>query len=272
MTPPDWSEAGDDLAIDGRENPHRDPVISMQDVHKRFGSKVVLNGIDLDVQDGEVVVIMGPSGTGKSVLLRHIVGLTRPERGKVVVFGHDLHGLPRETLYDLRLQIGVLFQGAALLDSMNVLENIVLGLRNHRKLPDNELQEIAASKLEQVGLSGIGRLMPAELSGGMRKRVGLARAIAMEPRIILYDEPTTGLDPVNSDVINELIVKVATPLTTSIIVTHDMASAFRVGNRFVMLLGGKIVFDGDAAALRSSDDPRVAGFITGKAETLDLLT
>jgi phospholipid/cholesterol/gamma-HCH transport system ATP-binding protein len=272
MTAQDWSEAGDDLAIDGRENPHRDPVISMQDVHKRFGQKVVLNGINLDVHEGEVVIIMGPSGTGKSVLLRHIVGLTVPERGSVVIFGHDLNGLPREMLYELRLQIGVLFQGSALLDSMNVFDNIVLGLRNHRKLSESELRDIAENKLELVGLPGIGRLMPAELSGGMRKRVGLARAIAMEQRIILYDEPTTGLDPVNSDVINELIVRLSTPVTTSIVVTHDMTSAFKVGKRFVMLLGGKIVFDGDAEQLRSSDDPRVAGFIAGTAETLDLLT
>lgn len=262
---------GDELAIDGRANPSRDPVIEMRDVHKRFGAKVVLNGIDLDLYEGEVVIIMGPSGTGKSVLLRHIVGLTTPDRGQVIVFGHDLRGLSRDLLYELRLQIGVLFQGAALLDSMNVLENIVLGLRNHSKMPDDEVREVAAKKLEQVGLPGIGKLMPAELSGGMRKRVGLARAITMEPRIILYDEPTTGLDPVNSDVINDLIVRMASPTRTSIVVTHDMTSAFKVGQRFVMLLGGKILFDGDADALRSSDDPRVAGFIAGKAETLDLL-
>jgi phospholipid/cholesterol/gamma-HCH transport system ATP-binding protein len=259
------------LAIDERRDPVDGPVITMRDVHKRFSQKIVLDGISFDVRQGEVVVVMGPSGTGKSVLLRHIVGLTTPERGSVTVFGHELRSLSRSLLYELRLQIGVLFQGSALLDSMNVRENILLGLRNHQKRSERELLDVAEEKLEQVGLPGIGAQMPAQLSGGMRKRVGLARAIAMDPHIILYDEPTTGLDPVNSDVINELIVQMATPERTSIVVTHDMTSAFKVGTRFLMLLGGKIVFDGDADALRAAADPRVAGFIAGKAETLSLL-
>jgi phospholipid/cholesterol/gamma-HCH transport system ATP-binding protein len=247
------------------------PAISLRDVHKRFGAKSVLKGVSFDIAPGERAVIMGPSGTGKSVLLRHIVRLTTPERGTIRVLGQEIATLSRAALYELRLQIGVLFQGAALLDSMSVRDNVLLGLRTHTKLGEDELHEHAEATLTQVGLPGIGHLMPAELSGGMRKRVGLARAIAMQPRIILYDEPTTGLDPVMSDVINDLIVQVARPPVTSVVVTHDMTSAFKVGTRFLMLLNGVIAFDGDAQELRSSTDPRVAGFIAGKAAALDLL-
>jgi phospholipid/cholesterol/gamma-HCH transport system ATP-binding protein len=266
-----WREAQEAAASGAAPAAPDEPVIAMQGVHKAFGSKVVLAGISFEVRAGERVVIMGPSGTGKSVLLRHIVGLTAADRGTVRVLGHDLRGLRRATLYELRLQIGVLFQGAALLDSMNVRENVLLGLRTHTRLSEPELWQRAEENLSQVGLPGIGQLMPAELSGGMRKRVGLARAIAMQPRIILYDEPTTGLDPVMSDVINELIVQVSRPPVTSIVVTHDVSGALKVGTRFLMLLKGRIVFDGDAEALRNADDPRVAGFIAGKAETLDML-
>ena len=255
----------------GSDAPYKGPAIALRDVHKRFGSKSVLKGVTFDIQPGERAVIMGPSGTGKSVLLRHIVRLTAPDRGTVRVLGKDLATLQRSALYQLRLQIGVLFQGAALLDSMSVRDNVLLGLRAHSKLAEPELEEHAEATLTQVGLPGIGHVMPAELSGGMRKRVGLARAIAMQPRIILYDEPTTGLDPVMSDVINELIVQVARPSVTSVVVTHDMASAFKIGTRFLMLLNGVIAFDGDVNALRNSSDPRVAGFIAGKAEALDLL-
>jgi phospholipid/cholesterol/gamma-HCH transport system ATP-binding protein len=249
-----------------------DVVISIEDVYKSFGKKVVLAGVSFRVHKDERVVIMGPSGTGKSVLLRHICGLTKPDRGTVRVLGKNLEGLPRQPLYELRLQIGVLFQGAALLDSMNVQDNVLLGLRAHTKLSERELREVADVKLAQVGLPGTGLLKPAQLSGGMRKRVGLARAIAMEPRIILYDEPTTGLDPVMSDVINELILQVARPGVTSVVVTHDLKSAYRIGTRFLMLHNGSIVFDGDADTLRNTPDPRVAGFIAGKAETFSLLT
>jgi phospholipid/cholesterol/gamma-HCH transport system ATP-binding protein len=248
------------------------PVIRMRGVHKRFGDQVVLDGVDFDVHQGETLVILGPSGTGKSVLLRHIVGLTLPDFGSVRVLGRELVGLPRAELYPLRLRIGVLFQGAALLDSMTVRDNIVLGLRTHFEYGEAELRRIAAEKLEQVGLPGIGDQMPAELSGGMRKRVGLARAIAMDPSIILYDEPTTGLDPIMSAVIDELILAQARrPGVTSVIVTHDMRSAYHLGTRFLLLQRGRIRFDGDAEALRSSPDPLVQGFISGRAEAADLL-
>jgi phospholipid/cholesterol/gamma-HCH transport system ATP-binding protein len=244
----------------------------MRGVHKRFGSKVVLDGVDFDVHPGETLVVLGPSGTGKSVLLRHIVGLTPPDQGSVQVLGRELVGLPRSELYAVRLQIGVLFQGAALLDSMNVRENILLGLRTHTPLSEAELERVAEEKLEQVGLPGIGDQMPAQLSGGMRKRVGLARAIAMDPCIVLYDEPTTGLDPVMAEVINDLIVKLARdPNVTSVVVTHDMHSAYKLGTRFLMLSRGRLLFEGDGEALRASTDPRVAGFISGRAEAIDLL-
>ena len=223
--------------------PAHEPVIEVRDLHKRLGGHVVLDGVRFEVRTGETLVILG----------------------------RELVGLPRAELYALRLQIGVLFQGAALLDSMNVRENITLGLRTHTDLGEPELERIAAEKLAQVGLPGIGDLMPAELSGGMRKRVGLARAIAMDPRIILYDEPTTGLDPVMADVINDLILQEARAHVTSIIVTHDMTSALKVGTRFLMLHRGQMLFDGDAAALGAAADPRVAGFISGRAEALDLL-
>jgi phospholipid/cholesterol/gamma-HCH transport system ATP-binding protein len=250
----------------------REPIICMRDVYKSFGRKIIFAGINFDLYQGETVVVMGPSGIGKSVLLRHIVRLTRADSGVVRVLGRNLDELNRAELYELRLRIGVLFQSAALLDSMSVEDNVLLGLRNHTELPEAELQRIAAEKLMQVGLPGIGSLMPAELSGGMRKRVGLARAIAMEPDIVLYDEPTTGLDPVMSDVINELIIQAAGPDRTSIVVTHDMTTAFKVGTRFLMLLNGNVIFDGGKEALRSSSDPRVTGFIAGKAETLAMLT
>lgn len=247
-------------------------AIRVRGLAKQFGSKQVLDGVDFDVTTGETLVILGRSGGGKSVLLRHLVGLVQPDVGQVHVLGRDLGDLSRRDLYALRLQIGVLFQGAALLDSMTVLQNITLGLRFHRHLPDVELERIAAEKLELVGLPGIGSQMPAQLSGGMRKRVGLARAIAMDPKLILYDEPTTGLDPVMSDVINDLILRLGRGAdVTSVVVTHDMASALKVGTRFVMLHAGKTLFEGDAEALRRSSDPRVAGFIAGRAEALDLL-
>ena len=215
----------------------RQPVIQVRGLHKRFGANVVFDGIDFDVREGETLVVLGRSGSGKSMLLRHLVRLTPPDHGSIRVLGRELVGLARDQLYAVRLQIGVLFQGAALLDSMNVRDNVVLGLRTHTDLPEEEIARIAAEKLEQVGLPGIGDLMPAQLSGGMRKRVGLARAIAMDPRIVLYDEPTTGLDPVMADVINDLIIQVARgPHVTSIVVTHDMTSAFKVGARFMMPL------------------------------------
>jgi phospholipid/cholesterol/gamma-HCH transport system ATP-binding protein len=249
-----------------------DIVIEARDVHKRFGANTILNGVSFALHAGERVVILGRSGGGKSVLLRHLVGLVQPDSGSIRLFGQELVGLPRAALYALRLQVGVLFQGAALLDSMNVYENITLGLRTHTTLDEAALRERAAIKLAEVGLPGIEKVMPASLSGGMRKRVGLARAVAMDPRIILYDEPTTGLDPVMSDVINNLILQYGRrPRVTSVIVTHDMTSALKIGTRFVMLHKGQAVFDGDAAALRACRDPRIAGFIAGEAAALEHL-
>lgn len=247
-------------------------VVEVRDLHKRFGGNHVLDGVSFALREGERAVIMGRSGSGKSVLLRHLIGLMQPDSGSICLLGQELVGLARASLYQLRLQVGVLFQGAALLDSMSVYENVTLGLRTHATMSEPELRRRAAAKLAEVGLSGIEDAMPASLSGGMRKRVGLARAIAMDPRVILYDEPTTGLDPVMSDVINNLILQYGRRTrVTSVVVTHDMTSAFKVGTRFLMLHKGRILFDGDIDALRSCTDPRIAGFIAGDAEALDVL-
>ena len=252
-------------------DPH-EPIVEVQGLCKTLGSKVVLDDVGFRVAEGDTLVVLGRSGTGKSVLLRHLVGLMTPDRGSVRVLGRELVRLPRDELYALRLQIGVLFQGAALLDSMSVFENVTLGLRTHAHLSEAELERVADEKLAAVGLPGIGAMMPADLSGGMRKRVGLARAIAMNPRLIFYDEPTTGLDPIMADVINNLIVQLGrTQRITSIVVTHDMTSAYKVGTHFIMIHGGKVLFDGDTAALRGSADPRVAGFIAGRGEAHELL-
>ena len=257
------------------EAPPRDPneqVVVARGLHKTLGSKVVLDDVSFQAREGETLVVLGRSGTGKSVLLRHITGLMNPDRGSMRVLGSEISELHRTELYALRLQVGVLFQGAALLDSMNVYDNVTLGLRSHTQLPEEELHRIADEKLEAVGLRGIGDMMPSELSGGMRKRVGLARAIAMNPSLILYDEPTTGLDPVMADVINDLILRLGrAPHITSIVVTHDMTSAFKVGTHFVMIHGGHVLFDGDADQLRNCPDPRVAGFIAGRGAALELL-
>jgi len=247
-------------------------VVEVRDLHKRFGANHILEGVTFALREGERAVILGRSGGGKSVLLRHLVGLMQPDSGSICLFGQELVGLKRAALYQLRLQVGVLFQGAALLDSMTVYENVTLGLRTHADLSESELRQHAAAKLAEVGLPGIEDTMPSSLSGGMRKRAGLARAIAMDPRIILYDEPTTGLDPVMADVINNLVLQYGQrPRVTSVVVTHDMTSAFKVGTRFLMLHKGRILFDGDAAALRGCIDPHIAGFIAGDAAALDLM-
>jgi len=247
-------------------------VVEVRDLHKRFGGNHVLDGVSFALCEGERAVVLGRSGSGKSVLLRHLVGLVQPDSGSISLFGQELVGLSRAALYQLRLQVGVLFQGAALLDSMTVYENVTLGLRTHGIHSEADLRRRAAAKLAEVGLPGIEDSMPASLSGGMRKRVGLARAVAMDPRMVLYDEPTTGLDPVMSDVINNLILQYARRTRmTSVVVTHDMTSAFKVGTRFLMLHKGRIIFDGDVGALRGCTDPRIAGFIAGDAGALDLL-
>jgi phospholipid/cholesterol/gamma-HCH transport system ATP-binding protein len=246
-------------------------LIELRNVHKRFGRLVVLNGVSLDIEEGQSLVVIGASGTGKSVLLKHIVGLLRPDEGEVWFDGQRIDTLRERELVAVRKQFGFLFQMGALFDSISVEENIAFPLVEHTHKSHDEIAKIVLQKLTLVGLPQVGKKMPAELSGGQRKRVALARAIALGPRVILYDEPTTGLDPIRSDVINELILKLQRELkVTSIVVTHDMQSAFKVGDRIVMLDHGKVVFDGTPGEIRASEDPIVRRFVQGEAGEQEL--
>jgi len=242
-------------------------TIECRNVWKSFDRKSVLRGLNLKINPGETVVVIGQSGTGKSVLLKNIVGLMHPDSGNVLIDGIDITKLSRNKLFELRMRFGMVFQGSALFDSYTVEENVGLALREHTDLPDEEVKRIAEEKLHMVGLDGIGDRHPAELSGGMKKRVGFARAIAMDPKCVLYDEPTTGLDPINSDVINNLIMKLSDELhITSVVVTHDLQSAYKVGDRIVMLYDGKVLFEGTPDEVRNTDQPIVRQFIEGRAE------
>ena len=227
----------------------------------------VLDGVDLDIPTGKTVVIMGRSGTGKSVLLKHIIGLMQPDAGSIVVDGQEIVGLTGAALREVRKHFGLLFQGGALFDSLTVGENVALPLREHTKMSEAKIQDRVRERLEWVGLQGVERTRPASLSGGMRKRVGLARAIAMDPAYILYDEPTTGLDPIMADAINKLIRALQQRIgVTSIVVTHDMNSAFHVGDQLAMLNEGRIVFTGTPDDARQTRDPLVRQFIEGSSE------
>src|SRR5687768_1476697 len=246
-------------------------LIELRKVHKRFGRLVVLNGVSLNIEEGQSLVVIGASGTGKSVMLKHIVGLLRPDRGEVWFDGKRIDHLAERDLVEVRKQFGFLFQMGALFDSINVEENIGFPLTEHTRKSKEEISELVGQKLALVGLNDTRKKMPAELSGGQKKRVALARAIALGPRVILYDEPTTGLDPIRSDVINELILKLQRELkVTSIVVTHDMQSAFKVGDRVVMLHEGKIVFDGTPDDIRASEAPIVRRFVLGEAGEQEL--
>jgi phospholipid/cholesterol/gamma-HCH transport system ATP-binding protein len=242
-------------------------VIRIRGLKKKLGNKQVLNGMDLDVEKGQTVVVLGPSGTGKSVLLKHIIGLMKPDAGSIVVDGEEVATMNEAALIRMRRKFGMLFQGAALFDSMTVGENVGLGLVEHLKLPEDEIARRVAQRLEWVGLRDVEAAKPASLSGGMRKRVGLARAVAMDPQIILYDEPTTGLDPIMADAINTLIRDLQKRLgVTSVVVTHDMKSAYHVGDRLAMLYEGHIVYTGTPEEIRRSSDPLVHQFIEGSSE------
>ena len=244
----------------------KQPVIDVVELRKNFGGNEVLKGVNLKIYKGETVVVLGRSGCGKSVLLRHMIGLMKPDSGKILVDGVDVTKLNDEDLYEMRKKFGMLFQGAALFDSMSVWENVGLGLMEHTDLSMDEIRKIVCRKLELVGLSRLDDLKPAELSGGMKKRVGLARAIAMDPPVILYDEPTTGLDPIMADVINELIRELQNSLDiTSVAVTHDMKSACKIGDRLALLFDGRIVFEGTPDEIRSTEDELVKQFIEGRA-------
>jgi phospholipid/cholesterol/gamma-HCH transport system ATP-binding protein len=241
-------------------------MIKIIDVHKDFANKQVLRGTNLHIQKGESMVVIGGSGSGKSVLMKHVIGLLQPDSGQVFIDGQNIANMPERKLNELRQKFGMLFQGAALFDSMPVWENVGFGLIEHTNLSDKKIKEIVAQKLEMVGLSGVEDMKPAELSGGMKKRVGLARAIAMEPHILLYDEPTTGLDPIMADAINNLIIDMRKKLQiTSLTITHDMVSAYKIADRIAMLYEGKIIEVGTPEEIKNTTNPIVKQFITGSA-------
>src|SRR5882672_730053 len=245
-------------------------MIKLVDVYKSFGPKEVLAGFSLDVVEGETMVIIGYSGTGKSVAIKHIVGLLEPDSGQVIVDGLEVPALSRRELYQLRARIGYVFQFAALFDSFTIGENVAMGLRKQQDLTEPEIEERVREALELVDLPNVEKRFPAELSGGMRKRVGIARAIALRPKYILYDEPTTGLDPVTSAVIDQLMIRMRDRLgVTSIVITHDMRSAYTVGTRIAMLYQGRVRQVGTVAEIQQTTDPIVRQFIDGKP-TLDL--
>jgi len=241
-------------------------MIEITNLHKSFGTMPVLRGVNLTVSKGESMTVIGGSGSGKSVLMKHIIGLLFPDKGQVKVAGQVLNDLDDHQLNELRKKFGMLFQMAALFDSLSVWENVAFGLKQHTKLSDREIRAIATEKLALVGLKNVEDKMPVDLSGGMKKRVGLARAIAMDAEIILYDEPTTGLDPITADAINDLIVDLRKKLgVTSVAITHDMHSAYKISDRIAMLYKGEIQEIGTPDEIRNTANPIVKQFISGSA-------
>lgn len=239
-------------------------VISIQDINKHFGDHQVLRGIHFDVEEGETLVIMGGSGCGKSTLLRILIGLLEPTEGKVVMFGQDMAHATDDEQNEIRKKFGMLFQGAALFNSLSVGDNVALPLKEHTQLDDEIIRIIVKVKLELVGLTGFESLKPYQVSGGMKKRVALARAIALDPKIVFYDEPGAGLDPITASVIDHLIMDLSKKLKmTSVVVTHEMKSAFRIADRMVVLEKGKIVAQGTPEEIKKSDHPYVNQFING---------
>jgi len=247
-------------------------VLEVKNLTKMFGSNVVLDNISLTIEKGKTTVVIGPSGCGKTVLIKHLIVLLRPNSGEVYFKDRRIDNLNENELNKIRTHYGFLFQGGALFDSLSVTENIIFPIRQHCKITNwREIEELVKTKLAMVGLDGFQQFYPANLSGGQRKRVALARAIALNPEIILYDEPTTGLDPIRSDVINELVRKLQKELgVTSIVVTHDMKSAYKIADRIVMLHNGKIIADGDTDHIRNHPHPVVQQFIEGQVSEDDL--
>lgn len=244
--------------------------IELVDVHKAFGPKLVLKGFTLTIPEGRTISVIGGSGTGKSVMLKHIVGLLRPDSGDVWVDEENVGRLDQESVYRLRRHVGYVFQFAALFDSMTIAENVGMGLRRLKGVSDSEVSDRVDECLALVDLHGYQDRFPSELSGGQKKRAGLARAIATKPKYLLYDEPTTGLDPVTTAVIDDLILRMADELgVTGVVITHDMKSAFRVSDRVAMLYDGRVRFEGTPDEVRASDDPVVRGFIEGRPHLLE---
>ena len=241
----------------------RMPMISVRDLYKSFGAHEVLSGINLDVEEGTTCVILGGSGSGKTVLMKHVIGLLKPDRGQVFVDGEDVVPLNDLELERVRRKFGMVFQGSALFDSMTVYENVGFPLREHTKLSEQEMRTRAGDKLAIVGLRNVADLYPADLSGGMRKRVALARAIVRDPKIVLYDEPTTGLDPITTDYVDEMILTAKAKLSvTSLVISHDVASAFKVADQIAFLSEGKIVAHAPPTQLRQSTHPVVKLFLS----------
>ena len=241
----------------------RPPMISVRELYKSFGGNHVLNGVNLDVDEGTTCVILGGSGSGKTVLMKHIIGLLKPDSGQVFVDGEDVVPLNDLELERVRRKFGMVFQGAALFDSMTVFENVAFPLREHAKLSEEEMRKRVAEKLAIVGLHDVADRYPADLSGGMRKRVGLARAIVRDPKIVLYDEPTTGLDPITTEYVDEMILTAKAKLgVTSLVISHDVASAFKVADQIAFLAEGKIVAHAPPAEVRRSTHPAVKLFLS----------
>jgi phospholipid/cholesterol/gamma-HCH transport system ATP-binding protein len=242
-------------------------MIKIDNVHKRFGVKTVLDGVSFDVSIGEVLVIIGSSGVGKSVLLKNIIGLVNPDSGFIEVDGINITSCSVDQLHEARKKLGYVFQESALFDSLNIYENVAFGLKNLTSLSEGEIKQRAKQCLSMVGLENIEYLSPSELSGGMKKRVGIARAIAYQPRYVLYDEPTAGLDPIMSDVINDLIINLKKHLgITSIVVTHDMHSAYKIADRIMMLYNGKVIFIGPVSEIKNTKNEYVKQFVRGSSQ------
>lgn len=238
------------------------PAIKLTDLCKAFGSQTVLDGVNLQVQAGETLVVLGRSGTGKSVLLRLLIGLQQPDSGSIEVLGQEITGLAEDRLYEVRKKVGFVFQNSALYDSLTVLENVAFPLKYQKRMPTRERHDRAMALLSQVGMEASADKMPTDISGGMKKRVGLARALALDPDLMLYDEPTAGLDPITSGEINELILKLKQDRAmSSIVVTHEIHSAEVIADRVALLNEGRIVFDGTFKALKDSEDPFVSLFV-----------
>lgn len=237
-------------------------MLELKNIHKSFGDHQVLKGVDLKIKEGELLTIIGKSGSGKSVLLKHILGLMKPDQGEVIYNGTCLSQLEEKDLQDMRRRFGMLFQHAALFDSHDVFENVAFPLIEHSDFNPQKIKKRVKEVLELVGLKGVDHKMPSELSGGMRKRVGLARAIALTPEVILYDEPTTGLDPLMTKSINDLIAHTQSELgVTTIVISHDLESSFRISDRVVMLYEGQVLLDGKAQDFKNSDHPFIKQFL-----------
>lgn len=247
------------------------PVLELRNVHKSFGRLKVLRGVSLAIEAGKTLVTLGASGSGKSVMLKILIGLLKPDSGEVYFHGERIDNRPETELVKIRTKIGFVFQMGALFDSLTVGENVAFAMREHTGYNDEKIRQVVAQKLQSIGLGGIESKMPVELSGGQRKRVAIARALATDPEVVFFDEPTTGLDPVRADVMNELVIKLRNDLRmTEVVVTHDMNSAFKIADRIVMLYEGKLIADGTPDQIRQSKDERVIQFIEGKASESDL--